>query len=393
MCAPGINGVVADFHVQSTVISTLAVTLYVLGIAIGPMFTSPLSEVYGRLPVYHLANLVFTAFLIGNATSHTIAQFMVFRFISGAAGGTPMALGGGTIADVTIPEQRALAMALFSLGQLAGPVLGPVIGGFVAARKGWRWTFWLLVILSGASGLSALIVMRETYPKVLLERKATRLRTTTGNLALRSKLSKPLKPNQVHVQVLVRPAMLLVRSPIVLVISLYVALVFGVMYLLFTTFTDVFEGQYHFRPSLTGLVYLGLGVALVTSMILFTLLNGRVQAARMKADGVQQPRPEYRLLLMIIFSPCVGLGLFFYGWTDNYQIHWIVPIIGTVFIGFGAFFVIMPAQLYLVDVFGSTAAASALGANNLLRYISSTFLPLAGPPLYQRLGYGWEIRC
>ena len=49
----------------------------------------------------------------------------------------------------------------------------------------------------------------------------------------------------------------------------------------------------------------------------------------------------------------------------------------------------MPSQLYLVDVFGSQAAASALGANNLLRYISNTFLPLAGPPMYRSLDYGW----
>lgn len=49
----------------------------------------------------------------------------------------------------------------------------------------------------------------------------------------------------------------------------------------------------------------------------------------------------------------------------------------------------MPTQLYLVDLFGSEAAASALGANNLLRFLSSTFLPLAGPHMYRTLGYGW----
>lgn len=143
--------------------------------------------------------------------------------------------------------------------------------------------------------------------------------------------------------------MLLLRSPILFVISLYVALVFGVMYLLFTTFPSVFEGQYGFTASISGLVYLGLGVALVASMLLFNTLNGRVQAAQMKADAVQQPRPEYRLLLMIWFSPFVGLGLILYGWTVYYQVHWIVPIIGTVFMGFGSFFVIVwprPLPLY-----------------------------------------------
>ena len=86
------------------------------------MFMSPLSEMYGRVPVYHTATTIFVAFIIGNALSKTTAQFMVFRFISGCAGGTPMALGGGTIADITNVQQRAVAMALFSMGPLAGPV-------------------------------------------------------------------------------------------------------------------------------------------------------------------------------------------------------------------------------------------------------------------------------
>lgn len=86
------------------------------------MVISPLSETYGRLPVYHASNLIFLVFVIGCALSQTIAQFMVFRFISGCMGGTPMALGGGTIADITRPKARSMAMALFSLGPLTGPV-------------------------------------------------------------------------------------------------------------------------------------------------------------------------------------------------------------------------------------------------------------------------------
>ena len=183
--------------------------------------------------------------------------------------------------------------------------------------------------------------MRETHPKIILERKAARLRAATGNTRLRSKLYRPLTARQVVLQVLVRPIMLILRSPILLVISLYVALVFGLMYLLFTTFTAVFEGQYEFSTSTAGLVYLGLGVALVAAMLTFYALNDRVQKARMQADGVQRPRPEYRLVLMIWFSPFVGVGLFIYGWTAYYQVHWIAPVIGTAIIGFGAYFVLV----------------------------------------------------
>jgi len=388
MCAPGISGIVADLNITSETVSTLAVTLYVLGIAVGPMLLSPLSEVYGRLPVYHASNVVFVAFVIGNALSTNIAQFIVFRFISGCAGGVPMALGGGSIADLTPLAKRGLAMTLFSLGPLTGPVLGPLVGGFIAAAKGWRWTFWVLAIVGGSAGIVALVLLRETHPRILLERKTSRLRAETGNSHLRSKLALPNTPSQVLGRALIRPTMLLIRSPIVLVLSLYVGLIFGIMYLLFTTFTGVFEGQYGFTTATSGLVYLGLGVAMVAAVPIFNALNTRMMS-RAKAKGLAAPRPEERLLHMIWFSPSVAVGLFIYGWTAEYKVHWIVPIIGTFFIGYGAFFVLMPAQLYLVNLFGSEGAASALGANLLLRYVSGTFLPLAGPHMYQTLHYGW----
>ncbi|RMZ78701.1 hypothetical protein DV737_g3770, partial [Chaetothyriales sp. CBS 132003] len=392
MCAPAIEGIVVDLGISSATVSTLAITIYLVGLAFGPLFLSSASELRGRLPVYHIANIVFMVFIVGNALSQTTAQFMVFRFFSGCAGGMPLALGGGTIADITAPAKRGLATALFSLGPLAGPVLGPVIGGFLQAAKGWRWTFWLLAILGGAAELTTVAVMRETSPKMILERKAAQLRESTGNRSLRSKLESdpPLTIKQVIVQAVVRPSVLLVRSPVVLALSVYAALVFGVIYLLFTTFNDVFEGQYHFSKSVSGLAYLGLGIALVMSVCIFGKLNARIQATHLTADGSQKSsKPEYRLLPMIWFSPLVAVGLFIYGWTAYYKVHWIVPIMGTFFIGFGAYFVLMPTQLYLIEMFGSKGAASALSANNLLRYMGGAFLPLAGPGLYESLHYGW----
>jgi MFS family permease len=136
MYAPGIGSIVADLHISSERITTLAITLYVLGIAVGPILVSPLSEVYSRLPVYYASNLVFVAFIIGNTLSANVAEFLVFRFISGYASSVPIALGGGSIADLTPLAQRGLAITLFSLGPLTGPILSPLLGRFIAAGKG-----------------------------------------------------------------------------------------------------------------------------------------------------------------------------------------------------------------------------------------------------------------
>ncbi|KAF3480936.1 uncharacterized protein GIQ15_06283 [Arthroderma uncinatum] len=387
--APGIKDVAHDLRITSTTLATLAVSIYLLGFALGPLVISPLSEIYGRLVVYHVCNIVFVAFVAGCALSNSASQFLIFRFISGCAGAAPLTIGGGTVADVIPIERRGLAAALFGVGPLLGPVIGPVIGGFVAEYKGWRWTFWVVVILGGAASLSMLLFMRETHPNTLLERKAKRLRFETNNPNLKSVLSRHLTSKQILMAALIRPTKLLLFSPVVLAMSVYVALIFGIMYLLFATFSLVYKVQYNFSTSVSGLTYLGLGTGEMVGLFIFGVLSDRLLKARMAADGVTEPKPEYRLILMMWFPPALPVGLFIYGWTVYYKVHWILPILATSLVGFGIFFVILPSQLYMVDLFGSEAAASALGANILLRSLFGAFLPLAGSSMYATLNYGW----
>ncbi|KAI0432412.1 putative MFS multidrug transporter [Xylaria sp. FL1042] len=388
--APGVSSLIEEFHIQNETIATLTVTIYLLGFALGPLFISAFSEMYGRLVVYHASNLVFVAFVVGCALSRNTPEYLIFRFLSGFAGAAPLTIGGGTIADVIPLHKRGLASSLFGLGPLLGPVIGPVVGGFLSASRGWRWTFWLVAILGGAAAIGTLIFMRETHPNILLERRAARLCHETGNPAIRSKFDKGLKGRQVLIfRSLVRPTQLLIFSPIVLVMSTYVALVFGLLYLLFASLSSLFEDVYGFRTGTSGLSYLGIGVGELAGLAVFGALSDKILQKRMTANKTTKPKPEYRLILMIWFSPIIAPGLFLFGWTSQYHIHWIAPIIGTFLVGYGAFFVILPSQLYLVDLFGSEAAASALGANTLLRSLFGAFLPVAGPALYATLNYGW----
>jgi multidrug resistance protein len=154
MFAPGAPMLVADFHITSTLVATLTVSIYLLGFVFGPFFLASLSELYGRLWLYHICNFTYLAFTIGCALSTSTVMFLVFRFICGCAASGPMTIGGGTIADLYEPQERGKAMALFGLGPLLGPVIGPVIGGFVTEHLSWRWTFWLIEILVSVLALS-----------------------------------------------------------------------------------------------------------------------------------------------------------------------------------------------------------------------------------------------
>lgn len=385
MFAPGVPEVMTEFKSDNQQLASFVVSVYILGYATGPLFIAPLSEIYGRLPLYHSANAGFIIFTIACAVSSDLNMLIGFRLMQGVFGSCPLTIGGGTIADMIVQEKRGGVMAIWALGPLMGPVIGPVAGGFLSQAKGWRWVNWVLAIAAGAISLSALYFMRETYPVILLERRAKKLRKETGNPNLRSKLASKLDKKALFKLSIVRPTKMLLFSPIVLALSTYMAVVYGYLYLLFTTITEVFEGQYGFSSGSVGLTYLGIGIGCLLGVAIFGFASDKIMK-HMSAKG--EMKAEYRLPPMIPGSFFIPAGLFLYGWTSQFHVHWIVPIIGTAFVGIGLLATFMPIQTYLVDAF-TIYAASAIAANTVLRSLVGALLPLAGRKMYQTLGLGW----
>jgi multidrug resistance protein len=325
--APGVPQVMRAFDEHSNLIATFVVSIYLLGFAIGPLMIAPISEIYGRKPIYDICNVLFIIFNIGCALSNSMGMLIAFRFLAGCAGASPLTLGGGTVADMFLPEQRAGAMAIYSLGPLLGPILGPVAGGFLVASVSWRWVFWILAIAGGVFGIIMYFVAHETYHSVILDKKVARLRKETGNMALRSKLDSGLTPKQFFIRAVARPMKMLFLSPIVGLMSLYISVNYGILYLFFTTMTFVFEGRYGFSSGAVGLSYLGLGVGMIVGMgVLGTLSDRNIKRHQAKGNA----KPEHRLPLALTIPGAVLLpiGIFIYGWTTYYRVHWIVPIIG-----------------------------------------------------------------
>ncbi len=229
------------------------------------------------------------------------------------------------------------------------------------------------------------IYQRETYPPFLLERKAKRLRKETGNAKLRSALQSPKTPRELFLLSIVRPLKMLCFSPIVFGVSLYIAVTYGYLYLLFTTVTFVFEDQYGISSSNVGLVYLGIGLGQLAGLSIFGYYSDKL--LRKWAKGGEL-KPEFRLPLLWPGAFLIPAGLFMYGWSAEYKVHWIVPLIGTFIFGAGMIMTFMPIGTYLVDAY-TTYAASAMAANTVLRSIGGALLPLAGRSMYQCLGLGW----
>jgi MFS family permease len=234
--------------------------------------------------------------------------------------------------------------------------------------------------------LICLVALPETFSPRLLEIKARRLREETGNAALRSKYDKELTPAQLLRLALIRPIKMLLRSPIVLIVSLFLAIGYAYMYLMFSTFSDVFTMTYGFNSGEVGLTYIGIGTGSLIGQYGLDFFSKQYMKKQLVKNGAV--RPEDHLPSLTFAGIFMSSGLFCYGWSLEYQIQWIVPILGTALCGVAISLFFLAVQTYLVEAY-TIYAASAIAASTVVRCVFGLTIPLAGPPLYKSLGYGW----
>jgi MFS family permease len=222
----------------------------------------------------------------------------------------------------------------------------------------------------------------------LLERKAARLRYATGNAGYRSKLSSNVTSTELFKRSIVRPSKMLLCCPAVTILCTYVAVLYGTLYLLFATYSFVFKQVYGFSTLAAGLVFLPGGAGTLLGLLYTAKLSDRSVRRHWAAGNPSTPEDRLSLIITLPGSLAFPIGLFLYGWGVEYRVHWIVPQIGTAVTGFGSILIFISIQTYLIDAF-EQYAASAVGANAVLRGTVGALLPLSGLSLYDALGWGW----
>ncbi|KAH7013979.1 major facilitator superfamily transporter [Ilyonectria destructans] len=388
MFAPGVPQLLEDFNTHSESLATFVVSVYILGLAVGPLALAPMSELYGRVMIYHIGNVLFIIFTVGCALSTSVDMLIAFRFLAGLVGAGPITIGGGSIVDLTTIQQRGTAMSVWSLGPLLGPSIGPIAGGFLAQAEGWRWIFWVLTITAGVITIMGLAVLRETHPPTLLKRKTRRLQKETGNMQLRSKLDSNIAPGQLFLRSILRPSKLLIFSPVCLLLSVYAAFIYAMIYFMFSTFSFVFQDNYGFGQGTTGLVYIALGIGMMLGLMVQQATGDKILKQLAEKHNNGKPKPEYRLPIMMLGGILIPSGLFIYGWTAQKHIQWAVPLLGTLIVGAGVSIININVNLYLVDAY-TIYAASALGASTVLRSVFGATFPLFALQLFNGIGLGW----
>jgi len=262
------------------------------------------------------------------------------------------------------------------------------MGAFITENTTWRWTFWATTIADGLIQIIGVVFLRETYPPKLLHRKAEQLRRNTGNTALRTEFEHPERSLANTLKVgFIRPFRLLGTQPIVQVLALYMAYLYGLLYLVLASYPTLWSNVYHERIGIGGLNYISLGVGFFFGVQITAPLNDAT-FRRLKKKNNDTPLPEFRVPLMIPGSLLVPCGLFIYGWSAQYHTHWIVPNLGAALFSAGVIVCFQCIQTYLIDSY-TRYAASAVGAATVLRSLAGFGFPLFAPAMYDKLDYGW----
>lgn len=329
MVAPALHQISTEFKVGSSE-AALAMSIFLLAFAVGPLFLGPLSEIFGRKIVLQLSNLFYFIFNLACGFSNSIPELIAFRFLSGLGGSAPLGIGGGVLGDIWLPQERGRAMALYSLMPLLGPAIGPIAGGFISQYSDWRWVFYSTSIAAIFVQILGFFFLPETYGAALLAKKKKDLIKITGNKELHTEFDVPNRKFSSHIgTAFKRPFKLLFTQPIVQVLSLYIGFVYGVLYLVLATFPILWTGRRFYNESdgIAGLNYISLGAGFFIGTQIAAKTADRIYK-HLKAKNGGEGKSEYRVPLMFPGAVMVPIGLLIYGWSAQYRVHWIVPNIG-----------------------------------------------------------------
>ncbi|KAL9063863.1 MAG: hypothetical protein Q9161_009236 [Pseudevernia consocians] len=381
--------VTAKMYGVSNEVMTLGTSLFVLGFAVGPIVWGPLSELYGRKIPLFFGFFVFAIFQIPVAVAQNIETIMLARFLGGLFGSAPLAIIGGTLADFWGPVERGFALGLFSGATFIGPVAGPIVGGFITkSYLGWRWTAWITLIMAAFFGILAWFICAESYTPVLLQRKAAKIRFETKNWAIHA----PADENQVNMKEIInkylfRPFVMMALEPILVLITLYMAFIYGILYLFFEAYPIAFQEGRGWSAGVGALPFLGITIGVIIGVGIIVYTSNTRFRRKMEANG-GKPIPEERLLPMIVGAFLLPIGLFWFAWTSSPHVSWVPQVIAGIPIGAGVLLIFLQGLSYIIDVY-LMHANSAIAANTLVRSMAGAGFPLFATALYHTLGVNW----
>ncbi|OAA65312.1 Major facilitator superfamily domain, general substrate transporter [Niveomyces insectorum RCEF 264] len=334
---PATTALMTEFAISRTV-AILSETMYMLGLAFGPMILAPLSEFIGRRWLYVATSSCIIAFAGGAGAARNFATFLICRFLCGFLGSAGIAIGAGTLMDVWGIGSKAGAMAtlLFICGPFFGPSLGPLVGAYVMNEYhgDWRWTQWVVALI-GAPVWILILLMKET--------SGTRVEATgTANYSGRFRIVR-LALSTLKAAVF-RSMTMLTTETIAFLLTLYTGYAYAVIFSFFASATYVYTLDYGFDARTIGLSFISVLIGYLLACVTYMVIEKTLYARATRQAPNSRPAPEHRLYSAMAGSIFLPIGLFWYAWAAHPGGHWAVVVASGIPFGLGAF------VLFIVDV-------------------------------------------
>lgn len=378
-------GLIQEQYNVSLEVAILTCSIMVCGFAVGPLLWSPLSEIIGRRPVYIISLALYVIFNIPCALAPNIGCLLVCRFLCGVFSSSGLSLAGGTIADIWATEERGMAIAYFAAAPYCGPVVGPIVTGWINVGSGrLDLFFWTNMAFAGV--IMILIgLIPETYAPVILKRRAANLRKETGNPNIITEQEQnKLTLRDIARTSLIRPITMIMTEPVLDLMCMYIVLIYAMLYAFFFAYPVIFGKLYGYNDGQIGLMFIpiliGAGFSLLTTPA--------IEKQFKRIYDKRTPTPEDRLIGALIGAPFIPIAFFLLGATSFKHIIWVGPASSGIAFGYGMVLCYYSVNNYIIDSY-QKYAASALAAKVFLRSGGGAAFPLFTTQMYDRLGQQW----
>jgi multidrug resistance protein len=404
---PTLIDIAKDFNASPT-IANMSVAVYMLAMAIFPLWWSSFSETAGRRTIYIVSFILFVVFAVLSAVSTNISMLIVMRTFSGGAAASVQAVGAGTIADIWEVKERGRALGIFYLGPLCGPLFAPIIGGALAQGLGWRSTQWFLVIYGGVTTLFIIFALPETLRSKTLPPLPPPQQTSSEKDAKRPDLARVSTRQSVQVKtkttiqharrIFLDPLYVLtwLRYPPIALTVYYASITFGSLYFLNISIQSTFSmAPYEFPTLILGLLYIPGSLGYIAAAVFggrwidMIMHREARKAGRYDEHGKLIFRPEDRMRENAWFAACLWpAALLWYGWSAEKGVFWLVPMIANFFFGLGSMLIFSLSTTMLTEFLPKRASAG-IAINNFVRNIFSFTAATVAEPLIGAIGNGW----
>ncbi|QHS73445.1 spermine transporter [Saccharomyces paradoxus] len=380
----GLGTVEKKYHVGMEA-AILSCSLMVIGFSLGPLIWSPVSDLYGRRVAYFVSMGLYVIFNIPCALAPNLGCLLACRFLCGVWSSSGLCLVGGSIADMFPSETRGKAIAFFAFAPYVGPVVGPLVNGFISVSTGrMDLIFWVNMAFAGVMWIISSAIP-ETYAPVILKRKAARLRKETGNPKIMTEQeAQGVSMSEMMRACLLRPLYFAVTEPVLVATCFYVCLIYSLLYAFFFAFPVIFGELYGYKDNLVGLMFIPIVIGALWALATTFYCENKY----LKIVKERKPTPEDRLLGAKIGAPFAAIALWILGATAYKHIIWVGPASAGLAFGFGMVLIYYSLNNYIIDCYVQYAS-SALATKVFLRSAGGAAFPLFTIQMYHKLNLHW----